>query len=304
MKPPASVCFGRNPTNFLTFDIEEWYHANYEGFDHSPYVDQPTRLDVLTGRLLELCARHDVKSTFFVLGSVAAGKPSIVREIHAAGHEVASHGYGHGSVRGMSPAEFGADVRRSCGVLEDITGARVVSYRAPSFSVTAETLGWFYEALEEAGIGCSSSVFPGRTFLYGIPGFPERTHYPVVGGRQVKVLEIPLPRVRLLGRDLGLYVRLFPARVLRRRIERDNCTGQPVALYVHPREIDPEQPRLPLGWAVSLIHYWGIAGCERKLDALLARLPGRFGRLSDLLPEARPQFSAGDFQPVRPAVED
>jgi len=304
MKLPAATCFGSNPTNFLTFDVEEWYHANYEGFDHSPYINQPTRLDVLTGRLLDLCARHNVKSTFFVLGSVAEVKPSIVREIHAAGHEVASHGYGHGSVRGMSPAEFRADLRRSCGILEDITGDRVASYRAPSFSVTAEALAWFYEALDEAGILCSSSVFPGRTFLYGVPGFPERIHYPVVEGRQVRVLEIPLPRVRLLGRDLGLYVRLFPAWVLRRRIERDNSSGRPVALYVHPREIDPEQPRLPLGWPVSLIHYWGIAGCERKLDALLTSLPGGFGRVRDLLPEARPQLSARSFQPMRPVTED
>jgi peptidoglycan-N-acetylglucosamine deacetylase len=274
------------PVNLLTFDVEEWYHANYEGFDPSPYSGQPTRLEFLMDRLLDLCARHSVKSTFFVLGSVAEAKPSIVRAIHAAGHEVASHGYGHQSVRSISPEEFRADLRRSCEILEGITGRKVVSYRAPSFSVTAETLGWFYQALEEAGILCSSSVFPGRTFLYGVPGFPCRVHYPQIEGRQVRVLEIPMPRVRLLGRDLGLYVRLFPAWFLQRRIEQENRLGQPVTLYVHPREIDPHQPRLPLGWSVALIHYWGIAGCERKLDGLLASLPGRFGRVCDLLPAA------------------
>ena len=274
----------RNPRNLLTFDVEEWYHANYEGLDQSPYSGQPTRLELLMDRLLDLCASHGVKSTFFVLGSVAEAKPSIVRAIHAAGHEVASHGYGHQSVRSMSPAEFRADLRRSCETLEGITGRKVVSYRAPSFSVTAETLAWFYETLEEAGILCSSSVFPGRTFLYGIPGFPRHPHYPRVEGRETRVLEIPMPRVRLFGRDLGLYVRLFPAWFLRRRIEQENRLGQPVTLYVHPREIDPQQPRLPLGWSVSLIHYWGIAGCERKLDTLLASLPGRFGRVCDLLP--------------------
>jgi polysaccharide deacetylase family protein (PEP-CTERM system associated) len=273
------------PLNLLTFDVEEWYHANYEGFDQSQFAGQPTHLEALTDRLLDLCARHGVKSTFFVLGSVAEEKPSVVRAIHAGGHEVASHGYGHQSVPSMTPAEFRADLRRSCGVLEGITGAKVLAYRAPSFSVTAGTLGWFYEALEEAGIVCSSSVFPGRTFLYGIRGFPECVHYPLVDGRRVGVLEIPMPRVRLLGRDLGLYVRLFPAWFLRQRIERDNRVGLPVTLYVHPREIDPEQPRLRLRWPVALIHYWGIAGCERRLDALLARLPGRFGRVRDLLPE-------------------
>lgn len=271
--------------NLLTFDIEEWYHANYEGFDPSQYAGQPTHLEALTGRLLDLCARHGVKSTFFVLGSVAEEKPSIVRAIYAGGHEVASHGYGHQSVQSMTPAAFRADLKRSCDVLESIIGAKVLAYRAPSFSVTAETLSWFYDALQENGILCSSSVFPGRTFLYGIRGFPERVHYPVVNGRRIGVLEIPMPRVRLFGRDLGLYVRLFPAWYLRRRIERDNSVGLPVSLYVHPREIDPEQPRLRLRWPVALIHYWGIAGCERKLETLLARLPGRFRRVRDLLPE-------------------
>ena len=271
--------------NLLTFDVEEWYHANYEGCDPSRYVGQPTRLEALVGRLLDLCARHSVRSTFFVLGSVAEAKPAIVRAIHEAGHEVASHGYGHQSLRSLSPAAFRADLRRSCGILENITGAKVTAYRAPSFSVTAETLGWFYEALEEAGILCSSSVFPGRTFLYGVPGFPERVHYPRVDGREVGVLEVPLPCVRLFGRDLGLYVRLFPAWFLRRRVERDNRAGRPVTFYAHPREIDPEQPRLALRWPVSLIHYWGIAGCERKLDALVAGLPGRFGCVRDLLPQ-------------------
>jgi peptidoglycan-N-acetylglucosamine deacetylase len=271
--------------NLLTFDVEEWYHANYEGCGQTHYTGQPGVLEALVHRLLDLCARHDVKSTFFVLGSVAEVKPSIVRAVHAAGHEVASHGYGHQSVRSMTPAEFRADLKRSCEILESITGAKVTAYRAPSFSVTAETLGWFYEALEDAGIACSSSVFPGRTFLYGVPGFPERVHYPRVNGREVSVLEIPLPRVRVLGRDLGLYVRLFPAWFLRRRVRRDNRQGRSVTFYVHPREIDPDQPRLPLRWPVSLIHYWGIGGCERKLDALLAGLPGRFGRVRDLLPE-------------------
>ena len=277
---------GPDPANLLTFDVEEWYHANYDGYDPSAFAGQATNLERLVGRLLELCGRHEVKSTFFVLGSVAEAKPGIVRAIHAAGHEVASHGYGHQSVRSMTPAEFREDLRRARDVLEGITGEKVVSYRAPSFSVTAETLGWFYEALEEAGIRCSSSVFPGRTFLYGIAGFPERVHYPVVNGRQAGVLEIPMPRVRLMGRDLGLYVRLFPAWFLRRRMERDNRRGQPVTLYVHPREIDGggegAAPRLALGWPVRLIHYWGVAGCERKLEKLLESLPGRFGRVRDL----------------------
>jgi len=273
-----------NPVNLLTFDVEEWYHANYEGMNQSAYAGRPTRLEALVGRLLDLCARHKVKSTFFVLGCVAEAKPSIVRAIHTAGHEVASHGYGHQIVHSMMPDQFRTDLKHSCDILESITGAKILAYRAPSFSVTSDTLRWFYDALEEAGILCSSSIFPGRTFLYGIPGFPEEVHYPVVYGRRVGVLEIPMPRVRAFGRDLGLYVRLFPAWFLRRRVQRDNRLGRVVTFYVHPREIDLQQPRLRLRWPVSLIHYWGIAGCEHKLDALLTSLPGRFGRVCDLLP--------------------
>jgi polysaccharide deacetylase family protein (PEP-CTERM system associated) len=274
----------RTPINLLTFDVEEWYHVNYEGFDGAGYAGQPTHIEALMARLLELCDRHNVKCTFFVLGSVAEVKPAIVRAIHTAGHEVASHGYGHEPVWSMAPAAFRADLRRSCSILEDITGTGITAYRAPSFSVRAETLGWFYETLEEAGILCSSSVFPGRTFLYGVPGFPEHVHFPAVHDREVSVLEIPLPRVRFLGRDMGLYVRFFPAWFLKRRIREDNQAGRPVTFYVHPREIDGEQPRLPLRWPVSMIHYWGIAGCERKLGRLLAS-GAAFGRVRDLLPE-------------------
>jgi peptidoglycan-N-acetylglucosamine deacetylase len=269
--------------NFLTFDIEEWYHANYEGVDSSKYAGQPTHLEQLMDRLLDLCARHGVKSTFFILGNVAAAKPEIVRKIHGAGHEIASHGYAHESVYGMSPEQFREDLKRSCDVLESITGEKVQGFRAPSFSVRRETLEWFYGVLEAAELRYSSSVFPGRTFLYGIPDFPNRVHRPVINGRQTSVTEIPVAPVRLFGRDLGLYVRLFSTSFLERRIAAANAGGMPAILYLHPREIDPDQPRLDLPFPQSLIHYWGISGCERKLDLLLTKMPGRFFKIGEKL---------------------
>jgi polysaccharide deacetylase family protein (PEP-CTERM system associated) len=273
----------RKVPNFLTLDIEEWFHANYDGVDSARFANQETRLEALVDRLIDLCARHSVHTTCFVLGSVAKRSPVVVKKLHQAGHEIASHGYGHESVKSMVPTGFKADLAMSCDVLEQITGEKVLGFRAPSFSVRRENLEWFYPTLEEAGLRYSSSVFPGQTFLYGIPGFPEHIHYPTVGGRRSSVLEIPMPVIRFLGHDMGLYMRFFPTAMLSRKVTRDNKAGKSVVFYVHPREIDPQQPRLPLPYLQGLIHYWGINSCEKKLDMLMKALPGRLNRICDTL---------------------
>ena len=264
--------------NFLTFDIEEWYHANYEGLDQ---VRQPreTHLEALVERLIDLCAERQVRTTCFVLGSVAEAKPGIVRKLHRAGHEIASHGYGHELVYPMGPARFAEDLRVSCDILEALSGEKVLGYRAPSFSVTREALPWYYDALETAGLTYSSSVFPGRTFLYGVPDFPDRIHAPVLSGRRRNIVEFPVPVVRIAGKQMGLYIRLFPGWAIARRMARENRAGKPVVLYVHPREIDPQQPRLELPFFQSVIHYWGIQGCEAKLRFILKH--AQFGRMKD-----------------------
>lgn len=267
-------------TNFLTFDIEEWFHANYSGMQVSTHDSSAaTHLESLVDRIVDMCREHEFTATFFILGSVARNKPSIVRKLHAAGHEIASHGYGHELVYSMGPAKFQADLERSCSTLEEITGERVLGFRAPSFSVTEEALPWYYDALEQQGLRYSSSVFPGRTFLYGIPGFPERVHRPVVAGNQRSVLEFPVPAVHIFHKQIGLYLRLLPAAMIRKRIEKENRSGRPVVLYAHPREIDPEQPRLPLPFPQSVVHYWGVNSCENKLRSLMRSC--RFGRMCD-----------------------
>jgi polysaccharide deacetylase family protein (PEP-CTERM system associated) len=284
MEPPArsasSQATDREPflRNFLTLDIEEWYHSNYEGCA-TPVRPGETRLEALVDRLIELCSERGVRTTCFVLGSVAEAKPGIVRKLHAAGHEIASHGYGHELVHPMGPSRFASDLRVSCEILEALTGEKVLGYRAPSFSVTEDALAWYYDTLEAAGLAYSSSVFPGRTFLYGVPGFPERIHRPVVSGQPRKIVEFPVPAVHIAGNQIGLYFRLFPGWAIARRIARDNRAGRPVILYVHPREIDPEQPRLELPFWPSVIHYWGIRGCEAKLRSVLTG--ASFGRMKD-----------------------
>lgn len=174
-------------------------------------------------------------------------------------------------------------MKTSCDVLENITGEKVLGFRAPAFSVKRETLRWYYPVLEELGLSYSSSIFPGQTFLYGIPDFPEYPHRPVVDGVLQRIVEFPMPRIRLLNKDLGLYIRLFPAWTIRRRMAAGNKAGRPAILYVHPREIDMAQPRIPLPFFQGLIHYWGIRTCERKLASLMTNSPGRFSTFRDCL---------------------
>jgi polysaccharide deacetylase family protein (PEP-CTERM system associated) len=276
--------------NFLTFDIEEWYRVNYEGAAAPTLACPPGWMERMVDKLLEICDESGCRSTFFVLGSVARDYPQLIRRIAAAGHEVASHGCAHEAVFSMTPAGFEEDLRRSCGMLDSLTGTAVRGFRAPSFSVTRETLPWYYDTLERAGLTYSSSVFPGKTFLYGIPDFPCRVHRPVIDGRQTGITEFPITRVVFAGKTIGLYVRLFPASFLAHRIRRENAAGRPAMLYVHPREIDPDQPRLKLPPASRFIHYFGVRGCERKLRRLLRSAPGPFLTIGEAL-SRYPEFS-------------
>ena len=279
------------PPNFLTFDIEEWYRVNYQGADYSPMTCSPGWMESFTDKLLDICAAGGCVSTFFVLGSVAEQFPQVVRRIAGAGHEIASHGCDHKAVSTMTPAEFAEDLRRSCGILESLTGRAVRGFRAPSFSVNRDTLPWYYDALESAGLTYSSSVFPGRTFLYGIPDFPRRVHRPQINGHRSAITEFPVTRVDFAGRTIGLYLRFFPLPFLRHRIRKENAAGNPAMLYMHPREIDPRQPRLALPWPQSFIHYFGLDGCEEKLRMLLRTVPGPFITIAGAL-DQYPEFSA------------
>lgn len=249
--------------NFLTIDVEDCFHVNYPGYDAAKSRRERTNVESLLDRLLTICASASIRCTFFVLGEMAERYPAAIRRIHAAGHEVAAHGYDHRPVRGMTDREFRDDVARTCRILEGLTGEPVLGYRAPSFSVGPESLPWFYDALAACGIRYSSSVFPGRTFLYGIPGFSAE---PV---KRSSVIEFPITTFEVFGRRFPLYVRLLSAGALARKLRDANRQGRPGILYVHPREIDPLSPRLPLSRAQALIHYWGVRGCEAKLRRLM-----------------------------------
>ena len=257
--------------NKLTFDVEEWYHVNYPGVDFRP-AGVESRLDENMRFLLDLCDRFSLRATCFVLGSVAEEKPELVREIHERGHEVASHGYDHRQISTMSPDEFEGDLSRSLRTLEDTIGHPVKSFRAPSWSVSAGILSWFYDILEKHGIELSSSVYPARTYLYGVPNFPRYPHRPKIESRTFTVTEHPVPVASILGKKIGysggFFFRLLPISYIKRQLRIQTQNGSEPFVYLHPREIDPQQPRLSLNYRDRFIHYYGIAGASRKFSRL------------------------------------
>lgn len=258
--------------NFLTFDIEEWFHANYESVDTSKYVHMPSSLPNLVDILIEEMATYEIHSTCFIVGTVAQKHPQMVKKLHAAGHEIASHSMHHRLVHSLTPEEFEEDTRESCEVLENLTGEKVRGYRAPSWSVKKETLSWFYPVLHKLGIDYSSSVFPVANYLYGIDGVSMQPHIIKLPMHQ-RMHEIPCSVSSLWGKKFGFsggfYFRLFPSWFIKRAAGQLNHKGLPVVYYLHPREIDINQDTLELPLFEKFIHYWGINGTLPKLQTLM-----------------------------------
>ena len=276
--------------NFLTFDIEEWFHANFSGVDFKNYSGVSIDLEKNVDRLIDICAENGVLSTCFILGSVAESKPQIVKKLHRAGHEIASHGFDHELVYNMTREKFKDDLKRSCAVIEDTTGEKVLGFRAPCWSIKKENFSWYYPVLEEAGLKYSSSVYPAYTFLYGIPDFPKKALHPLVAGKETKILEIPAPVMNVLGKDFGFsggfYLRFLPGWLIKRVMQNCNQRGEPIFIYLHPREIDIKQPKLKLPLLEDFIYYWGINSCEKKLRQIIMSFRGSFITIKDFLNKA------------------
>ncbi len=272
--------------NAMTVDVEDYFQVS--AFEHVVARDRwheyESRVSANTDRLLRVFAEFGVRATFFVLGWVADRDPSIVRRIAAAGHEVASHGYGHWLVYDQSPEEFREDVRRARGVLQAQSGQPVNGYRAPSFSITERSL-WALDVLIEEGYRYDTSIFPIRHDRYGIPSAPRRPHWVRPG-----LLEIPASTIRLAGINLpiagGGYFRLLPFWWVRFGIRRLNeLEGEPAVFYLHPWELDPAQPRQPASSLSRFRHYYNLGQTEGRLRRLLHRFA--FGTIeASLLPRA------------------
>jgi polysaccharide deacetylase family protein (PEP-CTERM system associated) len=259
--------------NAMTVDVEDYFQVS--AFDNvirrDDWASMPSRVVTNTRRLLDLFDNHGVKATFFVLGWVAERFPSLVREIAARGHELASHGHGHRLVYEQSPAEFRVDVRLAKAVIEDAGGTRIQGYRAPSFSITAKSL-WALDVLLDEGYTYDASIFPIRHDRYGIPDAPRHQHEIQRDGGVM--FEAPGSTVRIGGMNLpiagGGYFRLLPYAWTRWGITRLNSVErQPAIFYLHPWEIDPEQPRLNAGAVSRFRHYRNLHKTEPRLRRLL-----------------------------------
>lgn len=259
--------------NAMSIDVEDYFHVSvFDGLVPRARWDSiESRVEANTMRLLEIFEEYGVRSTFFVLGWVGERFPSLVKRIAEAGHEVASHGYAHRLIYDQTPAAFRDDVRRAKAVLEDACGRAVEGYRAPSYSITPRSL-WAIDVLAEEGYRYDASIFPIRHDRYGIP-VSARTPYVIErGGRSI--VEVPGSTVRIGPLNLpvagGGYFRLLPYWWTRWGIARlNNVEGLPAVFYLHPWEIDPEQPRLPAGRLGSFRHYRNLETTEARLRQLL-----------------------------------
>jgi polysaccharide deacetylase family protein (PEP-CTERM system associated) len=258
--------------NAMTIDVEDYFQVS--AFEkHVAYSDWDgieLRVQKNVDRILELLEEHEAKATFFVLGWIAQRAPGMVRQISGAGHEIASHGFKHTRVTTQEPVGFREDVVLTKHVLEDICGKEVIGYRAASYSIGESNL-WALDVLAETGHRYSSSIYPIKHDLYGIPDAP-RFRFEVGAS---KLTELPITTVTLFGRNWpcggGGYFRLFPYALSKWALEQVNRVEQQSAIfYFHPWEIDPEQPRLDnLSLRTRFRHYVNLNRVERRLDRLL-----------------------------------
>jgi polysaccharide deacetylase family protein (PEP-CTERM system associated) len=275
-------------TNYLSIDVEDYFQVSAFEKVSPPetWNRRELRVERNTEKVLGILAEFSVKGTFFVLGWVAERCPELVKKIAAEGHEVASHGYGHQRVPNQGRGEFRQDVRRSKAILEALTGREVIGYRAPSYSISKETF-WAFDELHEAGYRYDSSIFPIRHDFYGIPEWPRFAGYAVkvregnwtaaaaVEGRAAALFEVPITTLRFAGRNLpvagGGYFRLFPYAFTRWGLSRINKKeNKPFVFYLHPWELDPEQPRMRGISAKSRFrHYLSLDKTEKRFRQLL-----------------------------------
>lgn len=271
--------------NALSVDLEEYFQvSNFDGvIGRERWNDLDSRLDATTAHLLDACDEHESVATFFVLGWVAERRPELVRRILDRGHEIACHGHGHELVYELGRDRFRQDLRRARSAIEDATGVAVLGYRAPSFSITARSI-WAFQILAEEGFLYDSSVFPIRHPRYGMPDFPTLPLRLDLGAG-VSIREFPLTtwdigpvRVPLAG---GAYLRFLPPSLFRWAYGRMVDAGRPTVLYLHPWELDPEQPRQQTSWRVRINHYHNLRHTEARLRELLKR--HRFSPLWEVL---------------------
>ncbi len=276
----------------LSVDVEDYFHvaALAEVISPDDWGSLPSRVERNTERLLELFDHHTVKATFFVLGWVAERYPQLIRKLADHGHEIASHGYSHQLIYHQTPAVFTEETRKSKAILEEIIQMPVTGYRAASYSIIKESL-WALDILAELGFTWDSSIFPIRHDRYGIPNSPK-TPYTIQTSNGTSLREFPLTTAQLFRMTIpaagGGYFRQFPYPVFRHLFRLASLGDtQPQMFYLHPWEIDSDQPRYSdASWLSRFRHYTNLDKCYGRLERLLQDF--RFGTVSESYEEYQP----------------
>ena len=259
-------------TNILTIDVEDWYMDT----DISAWSSYADRIVKSTQKILEILDERNTKATFFVVGYVAEHFPELIKDIKDRGHEIGTHGYSHTSIKKQTASEFEDDLLKSVRILEDITKDKIRGYRACEFSIDEKT-SWAIDILKKNGLKYDSSVFPVKTYLYGVPDAPLYPYH--ITSSNIKVdspeadfFELPLSvyKLPIVHKNIpvagGFYLRFFPYWFIKHAMKKINKMGKPAVIYIHPWEFDPKQPRIKeLNW----YHYYNLSNTEKKFKRLL-----------------------------------
>lgn len=258
-------------SNIFTVDVEEWFHILDS--PATPEINQwgelPLRAEHSLHKLLDLLAETENKATFFWLGWMAEKMPQLVRKCQDLGHEIASHGYGHVLAYQVGPQKFKNDINKGKNILEHITGTTISGFRAPGFGIV-EKSQWAFDVIKEVGFLYDSSVFPANRGHGGLEHSVIGPH--ILSTKFGPLPEIPISVVKILGQRVGLfgggYLRLAPIKMIQFGIRKLRKTEHPLLIYVHPREIDPEHPRLPLTPIRKFKCYINLSSTFPKLKLL------------------------------------
>jgi polysaccharide deacetylase family protein (PEP-CTERM system associated) len=273
---------GTEITNAMTVDLEDWHHS----IDSIPFKDwdkYESRVEVNTHKILDLFSKSEINATFFILGYIAQKYPELVKEIASLGHEIATHGHAHQLVYRQSPQEFREDLKRAIGVIENISHQKVLGYRAPYWTITKKSI-WALDILLEEGLKYDSSIFPMKTYLYGIPEAPLYP-YIVKENNGNKLIEFPPSVITKMGIKIpvagGFYMRLLPSWLIRSGFRKINKEKHSTIVYIHPPEFDPQKPKIKLPFMETILHYYNLDVMEGKIKSLVSEF--KFGTIKDLL---------------------
>jgi len=269
-------------TNIMSVDLEDYYCD----LPFSEWSKYDSRVVENTEKILELFEKYNVNATFFVLGYIAEKFPELIKKISDLGHEISSHTYSHIDLRKVSKEEFKEDFFKSINILEKITGGKVEGFRAPFFSINKNNY-WVFEILSK-NLTYDSSIFPVKTQLYGIPKAPRTIYKPslkniIEENKQGKLIEIPMAthKIPLIGNIPiagGFYLRLFPYWYMKWGIKKMNKEGNPAMLYIHPKDLDPEMPRIK---EYNWYYYYNLKSASKKFESLLKDF--KFGSVKKVL---------------------